>query len=102
MSPVFFRAASSTGREKQCTELTGHVGQPWSVRVDLLVAAVAALLVHDDPRTYTTPTGGGSTSDVVTITESLISLALAAAAVGSGWLLAPASTARVPPTTVAR
>lgn len=58
----------------------------------LMVAAVAALLVHEDPRTYTTPTGGGSTSDVVTIIESLISLALAAAAVGSGWLLAPAST----------
>lgn len=58
----------------------------------LSMAGSAALLVHEDPRTYTTPTGGGSTSDAVTIIESLISLALAAAAVGSGWLLAPAST----------
>ena len=54
----------------------------------LLVAAVAALLVHPDPRTYSTANGSGSTSDVITVVESLSALALAAAAVVGGWWLA--------------
>jgi hypothetical protein len=54
----------------------------------LLVAAGAALLLHQDPRSYSTGNGGGSTSDVITVVESLISLALATAAIAAGWLLA--------------
>lgn len=53
----------------------------------LLVAAGAALFVHDDPREYTTATVSGSTSDVLTIAESLISLVLAATALAVGWFL---------------
>jgi hypothetical protein len=54
----------------------------------LLVAAVVALFFHQDPRSYSTANGGGSTSDVITALESLISLALAAAAIAGGWWLA--------------
>ena len=51
----------------------------------LLAAAAIALFAHPDPRSYTTPTGGGSTSDVITYTESLLSLALTGSAVAAGW-----------------
>lgn len=54
----------------------------------LLAGAVVVLFVQEDPRSYTTSTGGGSTSDVITFAESLPSLALTACAVASGWLLA--------------
>lgn len=54
----------------------------------LLVAAVAALLVHQDPREYTTATGGGGTSDVITAVEAAISLSFSAGAVAAGWRLA--------------
>jgi len=54
----------------------------------LLAAAVVILFIHQDPRSYTTSTGGGSTSDVITFFESLPSLALTACAVASGWVLA--------------
>jgi hypothetical protein len=53
-----------------------------------LVASVAALLVHEDPRSWRDETGGASTSDVVTVAEALLSLALQGAALASGWLLA--------------
>ena len=55
----------------------------------LLVAAVAALLVHDDPRSYTRPDGrgGGATSDVITVAEASISIGLVALAILVGWLL---------------
>jgi hypothetical protein len=52
-----------------------------------LAAAVVVLFVHQDPRSYTTATGGGSTSDVITFAESLFSLALTAAAVAVAWAL---------------
>lgn len=54
----------------------------------LLTAAVVILFIHQDPRSYTTSTGGGSTSDVITFAESLPSIALTACAVASGWVLA--------------
>lgn len=54
----------------------------------LLVAAVAVLFLHEDPRTYSTARSSGSTSDVITYAESLPSLALSAAAVAGGWFLA--------------
>lgn len=54
----------------------------------LLVAAVAALLSHPDPRSYSTGDGSGSTSDVITGVESLVALVLAAAAVVGGWWIA--------------
>ena len=53
-----------------------------------LVAAVVVLFVHEDPRSWSTATGGGSTSDVITFAESLPSLLLTAAAIGAGWALA--------------
>lgn len=53
----------------------------------LLVAAVAALFVHLDPREYTTPTTSGGTSDVITVVEALISLALTGTAVAAGRYL---------------
>jgi hypothetical protein len=54
--------------------------------VALLLAAAVSLFVHEDPRSYTTPTGGGSTSDVITPAETLIAVALAGAAIAVGWL----------------
>jgi hypothetical protein len=63
----------------------------------LLTAAVVILFIHQDPRSYTTSTGGGSTSDVITFAESLPSIALTACAVASGWVLAaPRRTSHQP------
>ena len=53
----------------------------------LLAGAVVVLFIHDDARSYTTSTGGGSTSDVITFAESFPSLALTACAVAAGWVL---------------
>ena len=61
----------------------------------LLVAAVAALLVHQDPRSYATPVEQGSTGDVVTVAEALVSLALVGTALVGGWALAVAKTTRL-------
>ncbi len=63
------------------------VGVAAAVVASLVLAAVAALLVHQDPRHYATATMSGWTSDVVTAGESLVSLALVAAALGAGWWL---------------
>ncbi len=54
----------------------------------LLVAAVLALLVHQDPREYRTATAGYGTSDIITAAEALISLGLTATALAVGWVLA--------------
>lgn len=63
----------------------------------LLAGAVVVLFVQEDSRSYTTSTGGGSTSDVITFAESLPSLALTACAVASGRLLAaPRCTSHEP------
>jgi hypothetical protein len=56
----------------------------------LLVAAALALFVHQDPRSWTSETGSGSTSDVITAAEALISLGLSAAAILVGRFLATA------------
>lgn len=53
-----------------------------------LAAAALVLFMHQDPRSYTTATGGGSTSDVITFAESLPSMVLTAAAIAAGWGLA--------------
>lgn len=58
------------------------------VVVGLVVAAFLVLFANDDPRQYSTPTGGGGTSDVITVAEASISLALSATAVGGSWFLA--------------
>lgn len=64
------------------------------VTVVLLLVAGLVLFVHQDPRSYTTPTSGGSVSDVVTYAESATSLAVVAVAVGWAWVAsAPAPTA---------
>ena len=64
----------------------------WVV-VLFVIAAVGALLVHHDPREYTTPTGSGGTSDIITTVEALISLALTATSLAAGWFLsAPVSS----------
>lgn len=54
----------------------------------LLFAAVVVLFLREDLRTYSTATGSGSISDTISLAESLPSLALSAAAVVAGWLLA--------------
>ena len=52
----------------------------------LLVAAGLALFAHEDPREWTTATGGVyGTSDVVTYGEAAVAVGLAAAAVAGGW-----------------
>jgi hypothetical protein len=58
-----------------------------AVVVPLLIAAVGALLVHQDPREYTTSSSSGSTSDVITSVEALISLLLTATSLAAGWFL---------------
>lgn len=67
---------------------TGRAILTLGVVAVLLIGAIAALFVHQDPRAYTTATGGGSTSDVITAVEAAISLALTAGAVAAGWRLA--------------
>lgn len=52
-----------------------------------LIAAVVVLFIHPDPRSYTTPLEDGTTSDVITIAESVGSLMLTACAIASGWLI---------------
>ena len=58
----------------------------WVV-VLFLIAAVGALLVHQDPREYSTATSSGGTSDIITAVEALISLALTATSLAAGWFL---------------
>ena len=53
-----------------------------------LVLAGVVLFVRQDPRSYVTENGGGSTSDVITVVEALLSLTTAAATIAGGWLLA--------------
>lgn len=57
-----------------------------------LVAAFVALLVHEDPSTWQTETASGSSSDIVTTTEAIISLAITSTVsiVALGWTLRPA------------
>ncbi len=63
-----------------------------------VIGAVAVLfLLHQDPRSYRTATGGGATGDVVTWWESMASVAVLATAIRAGWCLAgpgPATPAR--------
>lgn len=54
----------------------------------LVVAAGLALIAHDDPRTYATPTSSGGTSDVVTVAESLLCLGLLSLAAVAAWYMA--------------
>lgn len=54
-----------------------------------LVASVVLLFVHQDPATWETATGGGSTSDIVTARESLRSLLVVASAVGLATFVPP-------------
>lgn len=71
-----------------------HTGSGWRaalttvVVLTLLVAALAALFAHEDPREYVTETTHYGTSDIVTYGESALSLALTVTAIGAGWRLA--------------
>lgn len=56
-----------------------------------LVAAFVALLVHEDPVSWQTPTGGGSSSDIITTAEARLSLAIV------GLVLAIVAVFRRPP-----
>ncbi len=62
------------------------------VILGLLIAAALALFVHQDPRSYSTPNGGGETSDVISIEESLASVSLVSSALAFGWLVAGMTT----------
>jgi hypothetical protein len=70
------RGLTAPGRWQPAGVVTAFAAVP------TLVAAVVLLFVHQDPATWETATGGGSTSDVVTAWESLRSLLLVAGAVG--------------------
>lgn len=76
------------GRRSGGHEVAGKTGGTLLAVLLLLAGAVVLLFIHQDPRSYTTSTGGGSTSDVITFAESLPSLTLTACAVASGWVLA--------------
>lgn len=68
----------------------GSVGHAVAVAVlvvILLFGAAVALFVSDDPASWTTATGGGSTSDIITNREALLSLACTMLALGTGWTL---------------
>jgi hypothetical protein len=70
---------------------TGSVAHPGVVTpllVVLLVGAAVVLFVSEDPASWTTATGGGSTSDVITDREALLSLACTTLALVAGWTLA--------------
>lgn len=68
----------------------------------MLAASVAVLFLHEDPRSYSTATGGGSTSDVITYAESLPSIALSVGAAVAGWFLAGPRQRFHPPIAAAR
>lgn len=67
-----------------------------AVVVVLLAAAVVSLFfTPDDPRSWTSGTTSGYSSDVITDGEALVSLAATALALGAGWTLAaPTETDR--------
>ena len=71
----YLRAPNRTGRDAATTVAVAL----------LLVAAGLALFAHEDPRSWTTATGGGSTSDVVTYAEAAVAVGLAVVAVAGGW-----------------
>lgn len=56
-----------------------------AIVIMLVVAALLSLLVHQDPRSWSTPTGSGATSDVITTWEALVSLLLVGTALVLGW-----------------
>lgn len=55
----------------------------------LLMAAFAALLVHEDPREYRTLTAVYGEGDVITYWEAALAFVLAGLAVGLGWWSSP-------------
>jgi hypothetical protein len=55
--------------------------------VILQLVAAAALFLSDDPASWTTADGGGSTSDVITNGEAVLGLGAIAALLVVGWLL---------------
>jgi hypothetical protein len=57
------------------------------VLVVLLLGAAVVLFASDDPAEWTTATESGSTSDVITDVEALLSLTCTALAVAAGWAL---------------
>jgi hypothetical protein len=63
--------------------------------VVLVLGAVAALYVTpDDPVSWSTPTGGGTASDVVTNLEAIASLTGLALALAAGWCLSRPTAAK--------
>lgn len=67
-----------------------HPGVVTPLVVSLLLGAAAVPFISDDPASWTTATGGGSTSDVITNGEALASLACTALALMAGWTLTTA------------
>ena len=69
---------------------------PWQataavISLGLLIAAPLCLLVHQDPTSWSTPSGSGYASDVITATESMLACLCVAAAVVAAWLAPPDS-----------
>ena len=77
------RGLTAPGRWRPAGEVTAFAA------VLLLVASVVLLFVHQDPATWETATGGGSTSDIVTTSESLRSLLVVTGAVGLATFVPP-------------
>lgn len=71
-----------------------HPGIVTPVVVSLLLMAVAALFLSDDPAAWTTPTGGGETSDIITNREALLSLTSTGLALVVGWAFTRPKTHR--------
>lgn len=86
---VAYRRRSSTHRAAR-----GRAVLATASVLAFLLAAVVALFLHDDPRQWSSADGGGSTGDVITVGESLISLWLTVGAVATGWLLVPPAAGR--------
>lgn len=73
------------GRRSRPSSRTGPPLFIAAVVVVLFLAAAIALFAHQDPREYSTPTVSGSTSDVISVAESLTSMALLTAGLAIAW-----------------
>jgi hypothetical protein len=82
---VVFLIAYARRRPDPVARPPGLVAVSSAVVILLVFAAFLSLSVHQDPRSWSTPTEGGATSDVITVWEALLSLLLVGTALVLGW-----------------